>query len=184
MTLQYRNLSDEELLLRVQNNSDKDAQLFLYKRYKHIVLGVLMLYIKDEEQAIEGTEKVFLDLWFEAQKKPILYFQDWIHNTIKKYVIRYNKQKGIEGKDNIVIENSEWKNALNLPNYNKKNIHAFQQCMNSIPIHQREWIENFYEAGKSIEELSKLKEITELEVLKQIQGARRALKICMHQKLS
>lgn len=184
MSLQYRNLSDEELLLRVQNNSDKEAQLFLYKRYKHIVLGVLMLYLKEEQEAIKGTEKVFLDLWVEAQKRPIVYFEDWIHNTIKKYLIRYQKQNKVSWSEDLSLENSEWKNKLNLDQYSEKNALAFEQCLNHLSSEDLEWLELFYQENKSIEEIAHIKQINEIMVLDYIQSARRNLKICMHQKLS
>lgn len=184
MPIEYRNLSDEELINRVQDNNDKDAQHVLFKRYKHIVLGVLLYYLEDETVAVNGTTEVFEDLWIDAQKNPIVSNREWMHNTAKKYAIRYLKEHKKPIPRTLEIINNEWETYLNLHHLNDSNEEAFKLCTQSMSPTDYEWITLFYKEEKSIKEIASIKQVSEITVLKEIQVAKRQLKVCIHQKIS
>lgn len=184
MPIEYRNLSDEELIARVQDNKDKDAQHVLFKRYKHIVLGVLLYHLKDESAATLGTAEVFEYLWIDAQKNPIISFREWIHNTTKRYAIRYLKEQEKPIPIALEISNNKWETYLNLQTLNEFNKEAFKQCTRSMNPKSYEWIEMFYKEEKSIKDIASIKQVSEITVLKEIQAAKRQLKVCIHQKIS
>lgn len=184
MPVEYRNLSDEELITKVQDNKDMGAQAFLFKRYKHIVMGVLMHHTDDEEVATQGTTEVFQKLWIDAQKNPVISFKSWIHDTTKKYAIKYLKEHKKPIPANLEIKNNEWENYLNLQKLNDLNAQAFKLCLDSMSPNIYEWIMLFYKEEKSIKEIASLKQVSDIIVLKEIQAAKRQLKVCIHQKIS
>ncbi|HRD43058.1 MAG TPA: sigma factor, partial [Ferruginibacter sp.] len=81
LTLSGENLpyqSDSELLERFSQTRDNEHLGILLQRYTYLLLGVCMKYLKNEEEAKDAVQQVFLKVIHELPKYKVEYFKSWI----------------------------------------------------------------------------------------------------------
>src|SRR5688572_17310748 len=68
---------------------EKDAQWLgiLLERYTLLLLGVCMKYLKNEPEARDAVQQVFLKVLTEAGKYRITYFKSWIYMVAKNHCL-------------------------------------------------------------------------------------------------
>lgn len=59
----YKDLTDKELIAEYKKSSDKIYVGILYKRYSHLVMGLSMKYLKDEDNAKDAVINIFTKLF-------------------------------------------------------------------------------------------------------------------------
>ena len=81
-------LSDRELISRFQKTEDNRFVGVLYKRYAHLVFGVGLKYLKNEEQAKDMSMQVFEKLIDKLKTQSIDNFKSWLHVMTKNECLR------------------------------------------------------------------------------------------------
>ena len=71
----YKHTGDNELLEQFYAERDNELLGILLQRYTMLLLGVCMKYLKNEEQAKDSVQQVFLKALTELQKYKVEYFK-------------------------------------------------------------------------------------------------------------
>ena len=72
--------SDSELLERFSQTRDNEHLGILLQRYTYLLLGVCMKYLKNEEEAKDAVQQVFLKVIHELPRYKVEYFKSWIYH--------------------------------------------------------------------------------------------------------
>jgi RNA polymerase sigma-70 factor (ECF subfamily) len=59
----------------------------LLQRYTLLLFGVCMKYLRNEEEAKDAVQQVFIKALGEAGKYPITYFKSWIYTVARNYCL-------------------------------------------------------------------------------------------------
>ncbi|MEO5649968.1 MAG: sigma-70 family RNA polymerase sigma factor [Ginsengibacter sp.] len=102
----YNHITDAELLQNFYSDHDNKWLGILLSRYTLLLLGVCMKYLKNEEDAKDGVQQIFLKVINELQKYKVEYFKSWIYMIAKNYClmkIRGNKNYQVELDEKILL---------------------------------------------------------------------------------
>jgi len=90
----YSHISDAELLNRFFADHNNEWLGILLERYTMLLLGVGMKYLKNEEEAKDAVQQVFLKAINELHKYKVEYFKSWIYMIAKNYCLMKLRDKG------------------------------------------------------------------------------------------
>jgi len=161
----------------------------LFKRYKHLVYGVCMKYLKDEDESKDAVMQIFEKLISDLKKHNIEYFKAWLHTVSKNHclmLIRKNKSKYRESIDGteVSLEVVEMNSLLHPENSLEKesSLQHLESAIRELNEEQRKCVELFYLEEKSYQQVSELTGYNMLQVKSFIQNGKRNLKIMMEKK--
>jgi RNA polymerase sigma factor (sigma-70 family) len=90
----YQHIDDTELLQRFNADKDNEWLGILLQRYTMLLLGVCMKYLKNEEEAKDAVQQVFLKAINELHKYKVDYFKSWIYMVAKNHCLMKLRDKG------------------------------------------------------------------------------------------
>lgn len=173
-------LTDAELLQNFYRDHDNKWLGILLPRYTLLLLGVCMKYLKNEEDARDCVQHIFLKVINELHKYKVDYFKSWIYMIAKNdclMKLRDSKNLPLEFDEKIATENAEFdkhdlheKNAL---------LQKMQAALEQLNHEQRQCVNLFYLQKKSYAEVAEITGFTMLQVKSHIQNGKRNLKLLM-----
>ena len=78
-------ITDQELLARYYREGNAELLGVLLQRYTLLLFGVGMKYLKDEEEARDVVQQVFLKVLTELPKYRVEYFKSWLYMIAKNH---------------------------------------------------------------------------------------------------
>ena len=75
----YDHITDDELLNLYHTDRNQEWIGILLERYTLLLLGVCMKYLKDETEAKDCVQQIFLKVLTEVGKYRIDYFKSWLY---------------------------------------------------------------------------------------------------------
>ena len=88
-----RNLSDEELVALFRESGNNLCVGELFGRYRHLVYGVCMKYLRDEDQSQDVQMHVFEKLLKDLGRHKIEQFKGWLYTVAKNECLMYLRSK-------------------------------------------------------------------------------------------
>ena len=76
---QWKDISDQELLQRYYKDNNNEWLGVLLQRYTMLLLGVCMKYLKNEEDAKDSVQQVFLKVINDLPKYKVEFFKSWLY---------------------------------------------------------------------------------------------------------
>ena len=100
----YDHIKDAELLQNFYKDHDNKWLGILLPRYTLLLLGVCMKYLKNEEDARDCVQQIFLKVINELQKYKVEYFKSWIYMIAKNHCLMKlrDKSKTVELSEHAV----------------------------------------------------------------------------------
>src|ERR1700740_352195 len=89
----YQHITDHELLERFYSDHDTGWLGILLQRYTLLLLGVCMKYLKNEEDARDSVQQIFLKVIQELHKYKVEYFKSWIYMIAKNHCLMKLRDK-------------------------------------------------------------------------------------------
>ncbi|MEJ7684406.1 MAG: sigma-70 family RNA polymerase sigma factor [Segetibacter sp.] len=83
----YQHITDQELLQSFYLDRDNQWLGILLPRYTLLLLGVCMKYLKNEEEAKDCVQQIFLKTITELHKYQVDYFKSWIYMVAKNHCL-------------------------------------------------------------------------------------------------
>lgn len=175
-------LDDSSLLSKYKETGDKALIGVLFNRYTHLVFGVCMKYLKDEEESKDAVMMVFEKLITELKKQEITYFKTWLHSVTKNHcLMKLRSEKKhenfIEIKKNLpeLMESSSY---LHLNNISEKEeqLQKMEKGIELLNNEQKICIELFYLKEKCYKEITEITGYSLNDVKSYIQNGKRNLK--------
>ena len=177
----YKHIDDNELLSKFYADHDNEWLGILLQRYTMLLLGVSMKYLKNEEEAKDCVQQVFLKAINELHKYKVAYFKSWIYMVAKNHSLMKLREKGkytaeindevMTAKDEIITINDHIEKDKTLNNM----ANALQQ----LNTEQQQCVTLFYLEKKSYQEITELTSYSLMQVKSHIQNGKRNLKLIM-----
>ena len=177
----YGHISDTELLNRFYADHDNEWLGILLERYTMLLLGVSMKYLKNEDEARDAVQQVFLKAINELHKYKVEYFKSWIYMIAKNHCLMQLRNKG---RFNAEITEQTLTTPAE-PENNQVHIEKDQAldklatALLQLNKEQQLCVTLFYLEKKSYQEISEQSSFSILQVKSHIQNGKRNLKIIM-----
>lgn len=157
----------------------------LLERYTLLLLGVCMKYLKNEEEAKDAVQQVFLKVLTEVSKYKIDYFKSWLYMVAKNHCLM--KLRGQQGKYikelkedvAIVLQESDKNKLLE----NEKTYRLLEECLGELNEEQQQCVTLFYLQKRSYQQIAKYTGFSLMQVKSYIQNGKRNLKMLLEIKL-
>src|SRR5829696_4901254 len=112
----YDHITDDELLNLYTADKNQQWIGILLERYTLLLLGVCMKYLKDETEARDCVQQIFLKVLTEVPKYKIDYFKSWLYMVAKNHCLMRLRDKGVKGvkelKEHAIIPTEPEKQDL------------------------------------------------------------------------
>jgi len=179
-TGKYDHLSDQELLAKFHADHNNEWLGVLLQRYTLLLLGVCMKYLKNEEEAKDSVQQVFLKAIQELHKYKVEFFKSWLYMVAKNHCLmklRDNKNLPVELNEKIQTENLE----VDKHELHEKDVllQKMQQAIQQLNPEQQQCVKLFYLEKKSYAEVAEITGFTMLQVKSHLQNGKRNLKLLM-----
>ena len=184
-TNRYDSLSDNELLANYQRSKDQQWIGILLERYTLLLLGVCMKYLKNEEEAKDAVQQVFLKVLMEVSKYKIDFFKSWLYMVAKNHcLMKLRAQQGKhtqELKEEATIEQHDTDRNDLLAN--EKTYSLLEQSVHELNLEQKQCVTLFYLEKKSYQQITEATGFTLMQVKSHIQNGKRNLRMLLEKKL-
>jgi len=178
-------IDDKELLDRFYSDHNNEWLGQLLPRYTLLLFGVCMKYLKNEEDAKDCVQQIFLKAINELHKYKVEYFKSWIYMIAKNHCLMKLRDKGkysVEINDNIAAtpDTSEDKNLLIEKDNTLNNV---QNALQQLNAEQQLCVTLFYLQKKSYTEIAAKTGFSMMQVKSNIQNGKRNLKLLLEKKI-
>ena len=180
----YDHITDSELLNLY--HADKNQQWIgvLLERYTLLLLGVCMKYLKDENEAKDAVQQVFLKVLTEVSKYKIEYFKSWLYMVAKNHCLMRLREKGNKSSKVLSEQTLEQKEAsINELPENELAHDLLEDAIKELNEEQRQCVILFYLKKYSYQQIAEKTGFSLLQVKSYIQNGKRNLKIILERKL-
>jgi RNA polymerase sigma-70 factor (ECF subfamily) len=176
----YDNLSDRELLDFFEADGKPEWLGILLQRYTMLLLGVCMKYLRDQEEAKDAVQQVFLKVIAELPKQPIVHFKSWLYRvTVNHCLVTLRKRNLHRGDvETLQLAATEQPDLASLREEENR-IDRLKKEIGNLNPEQQQCITLFYLEQKSYREISAQTGFSLLQVKSHIQNGKRNLKIQM-----
>lgn len=182
-TNELKQLSDSELLQQYYSDNNPEWLGVLLERYTLLLLGVCMKYLKNEHEARDAVQQVFLKVLTDASKYKIEFFKSWLYMVAKNYCLMKLRDKTKndfkELQDNIQTEDIDHSTIIE----NEQAFHFLEDSINELTPEQRQCIILFYIKKNSYFQISEATGYNSMKVKSYIQNGKRNLKMILEKKL-
>lgn len=182
-------LSDKELLSGYKENADNTYIGELYNRYVHLVFGVCMKYLKNEDESKDAVMQVFEKLLHDLVKHEVENFKGWLYTLTKNHCLMLLRNDHMH-----VINQADLKKDLSEIMENDTDLHQDNSMEKELQIRQleegitmlnreqRSCVELFYLSDKSYQEVAEITGFDLNQVKSYIQNGKRNLKNYLQDK--
>jgi RNA polymerase sigma factor (sigma-70 family) len=182
----YKNsqdLTDEELLERFKADDNSEWIGILFDRYAILLLGMCMKYLKNEEDARDSVQQIFLKVLADINKHKVQFFRAWIYQVARNHCLMQLRHK------NQVRQEEVSEKHLNNPADQEDDKARFvekdnllenmQHALEQLNPEQRVCVKLFYLQKLSYQEIASQTGYTLLQVKSYIQNGKRNLKLLL-----
>lgn len=179
----FAHINDTELLEKFYADGDNQWLGILLQRYTLLLLGTCMKYLKDEEEAKDSVQQIFLKAIAELQKYKVAYFKSWLYMVAKNHCLMKLRDK------NIVVSIDDEKHIQTDEQNNQelrdkeKTLSLIESSLTELNQEQKTCIILFYLQKKSYNEIAENTGYSVLQVKSYIQNGKRNLKILVEKKM-
>lgn len=177
----YNHISDTELLQNFYKDHDNKWLGILLPRYTLLLLGVCMKYLKNEEDARDCVQQIFLKVINELHKYKVDYFKSWIYMIAKNHCLmklRGNKNISMELNEQITSADNGNIEMSDLVEKDKL-LYKMQEALKKLNPEQQQCVNLFYLEKKSYSEVAEITGFSMLQVKSHLQNGKRNLKLMM-----
>lgn len=177
----YKHIEDKELLQNFYADRNNEWLGILLQRYTLLLLGVCMKYLKNEEEAKDAVQQVFLKSITELHKYKVDYFKSWLYMVAKNHCLMKLRDKGktpVEINEQMLSTPDE---SDTKSNYIEKDITLtnMETALQQLNKEQQQCVTLFYLQKKSYSEITEETGYSLLQVKSYIQNGKRNLKILL-----
>jgi RNA polymerase sigma-70 factor (ECF subfamily) len=182
----YSHISDQELLEKFYADHNNEWLGILLERYTLLLLGVCMKYLKNEDDAKDSVQQVFLKVIQELHKYKVEYFKSWVYMVAKNHCLMKLRDK--QGKVSAELNEKlllapEEETDRQLLVQNDQTLELMEEALKELNPEQKQCVTLFYLQKKSYQEINEITGFSMLQVKSYIQNGKRNLKILIERKM-
>ncbi len=182
----YNHITDQELLQKHYADHNNEWLGILLQRYTLLLLGVCMKYLKNEDEAKDSVQQIFLKVIQELQKYKVEYFKSWLYMVAKNHCLMKlrDRQTKIPAEltEKLLAAPEEETDFQKLVQADHT-LELMEAALKEINPEQQQCVILFYLQKKSYQEISEITGFTMLQVKSYIQNGKRNLKLLIEKKL-
>ena len=178
-------MPDRELLDRYYADGDNGWLGILLERYTLMLLGVCMKYMKQEEEAKDCVQQVFVKVITELPKYKVDYFSSWIYAIARNHcLMRLRDRHGHSPAaltENMLFSWDE-DDGKQLHLQKDQRLELMSEALEELGKEQKLCVISFYLEKRSYQEIADGTGLTLMQVKSHIQNGKRNLKGLMEKK--
>jgi RNA polymerase sigma factor (sigma-70 family) len=182
----YNHISDQELLERFYTDHNNEWLGILLERYTLLLLGVSMKYLKNEDDAKDSVQQIFLKVIQELHKYRVEYFKSWVYMVAKNHCLMKLRDKqgkpAAEINERMLLAPEEESDRQQLLQ-NDEALTLMEEALNELNPEQKQCVTLFYLQKKSYQEINEMTGFTMMQVKSHIQNGKRNLRILIERKM-
>ena len=182
----YNHITDQELLQNYYTDHNNEWLGLLLQRYTLLLLGVCMKYLKNEDEAKDSVQQIFLKVIQELQKYKVEYFKSWLYMVAKNHCLMKLRSKPgkipAELTEKLMAapdEETDWQTLV----HTDHTLELMEAALKELNPEQQQCVTLFYLQKKSYQEISDSTGLSMLQVKSYIQNGKRNLKLLIEKKL-
>lgn len=182
---QFNHITDAGLLDNFYREKDNEWLGILMQRYTLLLYGVCMKYLKDEEEAKDAVQQIFLKAIAELRKYPVTYFKSWIYMIARNYCLMQLRDKSkvsVSVTEKMLVDTGE-EEGLKAHQLKDTTLDMLDEALGELNRDQRKCVELFYLQKKSYNDIASITRFSLLQVKSYIQNGKRNLKNLIEKKL-
>jgi len=179
-TQKFHDISDSELLEKFYHDHNNDWLGILLPRYTLLLLGVCMKYLKNEDDAKDGVQQIFLKTISELHKYKVDYFKSWIYMIAKNHCLMKLRDKGkltLELNEHLAFADET--EDINLLVKKNSTLDQLSAALQQLTKEQQLCVTMFYLEKKSYTEIAERTGFNMMQVKSYIQNGKRNLRLVM-----
>lgn len=180
--------TDQDLLERFRTDGDSRWLGSLLQRYTLLLFGLCMKYMKDEDDARDCVQQIFLKALTEIPRYRIDYFKSWLYTIARNHCLMKLRDKGRLANplpENIVGPEPEAEQAEKGQRQLKESqLTRLETAIDELPSEQSACIKLFYLGKKSYQEVASATGYSYMQVKSYIQNGKRNLKIMLEKSVT
>ena len=172
---------DKELLQHFYNDGNNEWLGILLQRYTMLLFGVCMKYLKNEEEAKDAVQQVFLKAIHELQKYKVEYIKSWLYMVAKNHCLMKLRDKGkytVEINDHVLAAPHDG-TAIKELKEKDKTLDNMSKALKELNTEQQLCVTLFYLEKKSYQQIADSTGFNMMQVKSHIQNGKRNLKLQM-----
>ncbi|HEX6333192.1 MAG TPA: sigma-70 family RNA polymerase sigma factor [Flavisolibacter sp.] len=180
----YEHISDAQLLELYHADKNPEWIGVLLERYTLLLLGVCMKYMKDENDARDCVQQIFLKVLTELSKYRVEYFKSWLYMVAKNHCLMRLRDKGSRHVQSVPD------NHQAPPDTDKNDLlesevtyTLLEEAINELSSEQQQCVILFYLKKNSYQQVAEKTGYSLLQVKSYIQNGKRNLRIILEKKL-
>jgi len=180
----YKDISDKELLERFRQHHNSEWLGILLQRYTLLLFGVCMKYLKNEEEAKDCVQQIFLKVIQEIPKYEIDYFKSWLYMVARNQcltILRDRKGK-VPVELPVISDSTREEEDVDITDKVLAD-GLLDEALSELNKEQHECISLFYMQKKSYMDISVQTGYSLQQVKSYIQNGKRNLRLYIQKKL-
>jgi RNA polymerase sigma-70 factor (ECF subfamily) len=181
----YAHIADQELLQHFNESRDNEWLGILLQRYTLLLFGVCMKYMKNEDEAKDCVQQIFLKAITELHKYKVEYFKSWIYMVAKNHcLMKIRDRQGkipVELTDRYAITPGEETDRQHFIQ-SDHTLELMNESLHELGPEQRQCLTLFYLQKKSYQEISEQTGLSMMQVKSHIQNGKRNLRLMIEKK--
>jgi RNA polymerase sigma factor (sigma-70 family) len=182
----FAHIEDKQLLEKFYSDGNNQWLGILLQRYTMLLLGVCMKYLKNEEEARDCVQQIFLKTITELQKYKVDYFKSWLYMIAKNHCLMKIRDKQgkipVELTDKIIHEEDTFETKQEHIDKDTT-LQLIEEGLQELNDEHKLCLTLFYLQKKSYHEIAASTGYNPLQVKSYIQNGKRNLKLIVEKKL-
>jgi RNA polymerase sigma-70 factor (ECF subfamily) len=181
---QYNHIDDDQLLEFYYKDGNQEWLGILLERYTMLLFGVCMKYIKNEEEAKDCVQQVFLKVLTEAGKYKITFFKSWLYMVAKNHcLMKLRNNVGKNRKELTDVSFDEVSVDIKMEWLeNEKTYTLLEESIQELSEEQKQCVILFYLNKKSYTQITEHTGYNIAQVKSYLQNGKRNLKLILEKK--
>lgn len=175
-------MTDQELLDQFYADGNNEWLGALLQRYTLLLLGVCMKYLKNEHEARDCVQQIFLKSITELSKYRVTYFKSWLYMVARNHCLMRIRDRQVNMDiDKVQLTAEEMQKQEHLDK--DKALDVLEECLQYLGEEQKACVTLFYLQKKSYQEIAGITGYSPTQVKSHIQNGKRNLKNLVQKKL-
>lgn len=178
-------ITDQELLSRYYEDHNNEWLGALLQRYTLLLFGVCMKYVKDEEEARDCVQQIFVKVITELPRYRVEFFKAWVYTIARNYcLMRLRNSHGRPASlsdslvaiwDDFEVESRHWEK--------EQLLQWMDQALEALGKEQKVCVTLFYLEKRSYQEIATTTGFTLMQVKSHIQNGKRNLRLLIEKRI-
>jgi RNA polymerase sigma-70 factor (ECF subfamily) len=177
---QENELPDETLVKQYLVSGNKDLIAILFERYTHLVYGICLHYLHNEDQCKDAVMEIFSSLFEKLSTHHIVSFKNWLYSVARNYCLMTLRKGASYTRSKENISTLAVTDSFELPSafFDKGKLDdgLIYQAIDRLNTEQRLCVSLMYLEDKSYKDIVELTGYSINQVKSHIQNGKRNLK--------